>query len=109
MILNLIFHHGSALQSHPRFVDEVSILVKSGKGGDGAVSFHRERFIQFGGPDGGDGGKGGDVVIIATRRRSSLLELRGHAIWKAGNGVPGGKRNCKGASQSEKWIRMVSP
>ena len=81
-----------------RFVDEVHIVVKSGKGGDGVVSFRRERFIPFGGPDGGDGGKGGDVVIIATRRRSSLLELRGHAIWKAENGVKGGKKNCKGAS-----------
>ena len=81
-----------------RFVDEVSILVKSGKGGDGTVSFRRERFIPFGGPNGGDGGKGGDVILIATRRRSSLLELRGHAIWKADSGVSGGRNNCKGAS-----------
>ena len=81
-----------------RFVDEVRISVKSGKGGDGAVSFRRERLVPFGGPDGGDGGKGGDVVIIATNRRSSLLELRGHALWKADNGVGGGKKNCKGAS-----------
>jgi GTPase len=81
-----------------RFVDEVRILVQSGKGGDGVVSFRRERLIPFGGPDGGDGGKGGDVVLIATNRRSSLLELRGHAIWKANNGVNGGKKNCKGAS-----------
>ena len=81
-----------------RFVDEARIIVKSGKGGDGVVSFRRERFIPFGGPDGGDGGKGGDIVIIATRHRSSLLELRGHAIWKAENGTKGGKKNCKGAS-----------
>lgn len=80
-----------------RFIDEVQVHVASGKGGDGALAFRREKYVAFGGPSGGDGGRGGDVVIIATARRSTLLELRGHAIWRAADGERGGARQMTGA------------
>ena len=81
-----------------RFIDEAKIIVHSGKGGDGCSSFRRERHVPFGGPDGADGGKGGDVVFIATSQRNTLQAFRGHAIWRAKNGQQGGARNCTGAS-----------
>ena len=76
-----------------RFIDEARIQVRAGAGGDGAASFRREKFVPYGGPDGGDGGKGGDVVLVADPGRSTLSELRGKALWKAEPGVHGqGKR-----------------
>ena len=63
-----------------KFVDEASIRVEAGKGGDGCLSFRREKYIAFGGPDGGDGGRGGDIIMMATTRRSTLLELQGKTI-----------------------------
>jgi len=76
-----------------RFIDEARIQVRSGKGGDGASSFRREKYVPFGGPDGGDGGRGGDVVFVADPGRNTLSELRGKSIWKAQNGANGlGKR-----------------
>ena len=80
-----------------RFIDEATIQISSGAGGSGCSSFRREKHVPFGGPDGGNGGRGGDIVLIATTRRSSLLELRGHAIWKAKNGEPGSGNNRSGA------------
>ena len=81
-----------------KFIDEVEISVKSGKGGDGCCSFRRERYVPFGGPDGGDGGRGGDIIITATKQRNTLQEFRGHSIWKAKPGQGGGPRKCTGAS-----------
>ena len=81
-----------------KFIDEVKIHIQSGKGGDGCCSFRRERFVPFGGPDGGDGGRGGDVILLATRQKNTLQELRGRSIWKARSGQPGGPRKCTGAS-----------
>lgn len=79
-----------------RFIDEVRIHVRSGKGGDGASSFRREKYVAFGGPDGGDGGRGGDIVLVADRNRNTLVELRGHALWKAEDGVRGQGRQMYG-------------
>ena len=78
------------------FIDEVTIQVVSGKGGDGCCSFRRERYVPFGGPDGGDGGKGGSIVFIATDQRTTLRHLRGKAIWKAKSGEQGGANQCTG-------------
>lgn len=89
-----------------RFVDEARIHVLSGKGGNGSVSFRREKYVPFGGPDGGDGGRGGDVVIEGDSGRSSLLELRGHAIWKAQPGQPGSGRQMNGAGGEDVVIRV---
>jgi GTP-binding protein len=79
-----------------RFVDEAEITVKSGDGGAGCVSFGRERFLPKGGPDGGDGGKGGDVVIRATGRLYSLYDLSSRGFFKAQNGRAGGSNNRSG-------------
>ena len=79
------------------FVDVVSITAKAGDGGDGCVSFHREKFVQAGGPDGGDGGRGGDVIFEATERMHTLMDFRYHRKFTAGNGEPGsgGRRTGK--------------
>jgi GTP-binding protein len=80
-----------------RFVDEARIRVVSGSGGNGAVSFRREKYVPFGGPDGGDGGRGGDVIVTATTRRNSLMELRGRTQIVAESGERGGIRQKTGA------------
>ena len=80
-----------------RFIDEVNIVVESGKGGDGCASFLRDRHTAFGGPNGGDGGRGGDVVLIATTRENTLSSLRKRPLWRASNGRPGMSRCCAGA------------
>ena len=72
-----------------RFIDEAHIQVSSGAGGNGCRSFRREKFVAFGGPDGGDGGRGGDIVMVATTRRSTLLELKGKTIRRAQRGEHG--------------------
>ena len=78
------------------FVDEVSITVKAGRGGDGSRSFRREMFVPRGGPDGGDGGDGGDVIFTASQRLSTLLDLRYQRHYEAEDGKPGGGSNCTG-------------
>ncbi|HZL99212.1 MAG TPA: GTPase ObgE, partial [Planctomycetota bacterium] len=72
------------------FIDETEIVVSSGRGGDGAVSFRREKYIPFGGPDGGDGGRGGDVTLRATERLNTLSGLQHRRHYRAGPGRPGG-------------------
>ena len=72
-----------------KFIDEVFITVQSGDGGRGCVSFRREKFVPRGGPDGGDGGKGGDVILQSTSRRRTLYPFRFQRQFKAKNGTPG--------------------
>jgi GTPase len=81
-----------------QFVDEVKIFVASGHGGAGCVSFRREKFIPFGGPDGGDGGKGGDIVFETTAALSTLLDLRYRPHQKAERGHHGMGKNRHGAN-----------
>jgi len=78
------------------FIDEVDITVKSGKGGNGCVSFRREKYVPHGGPDGGDGGKGGDVIIKSKNNISTLSDLRHVSVYKAENGKNGSSSNKKG-------------
>jgi len=78
------------------FVDEAEIAVKSGDGGAGCISFRSERFVPKGGPDGGDGGKGGDVFFKATRRLYSLYDFSARRYFKAQNGRPGRSKNKAG-------------
>ncbi len=78
------------------FVDKVKIKCKAGNGGDGKVSFRREKFVPNGGPDGGDGGKGGDIIFRATNNLTNLIEFRFTKIYKAQNGEAGSKKNCNG-------------
>lgn len=79
-----------------KFVDEAWIKVKSGDGGHGCVSFRREKFVARGGPDGGDGGKGGDIIIQASENRRTLYRYRYNRILKAENGKPGEGRQKSG-------------
>ena len=78
------------------FVDSVNVIVRSGKGGDGAATFRREALVQFGGPDGGDGGRGGDVVLRASNHVDSLIALYFDPHLYAEDGVPGSGRKCCG-------------
>ncbi len=88
------------------FVDRARILVKAGKGGDGKLSFRRAKGLPKGGPDGGDGGKGGDVVLVADEGINTLIDFRGVYEWKAGDGEPGGSKNCTGADADDRLIRV---
>ncbi len=79
-----------------RFVDRVKIFVKGGRGGNGAVAFLREKYRPRGGPAGGDGGKGGDVVLVATSSKHTLLDFKYQRHFRAGNGEHGKGKNQKG-------------
>lgn len=81
-----------------KFLDEAKIFVKSGNGGGGCVSFRREAFVEFGGPDGGDGGKGGDVWIEAVEGLNTLIDFRYQQHFKAKTGTPGAGRDRAGKS-----------
>jgi len=78
------------------FVDHITITIKAGDGGPGASSFRREKFVPMGGPDGGDGGRGGDVVFVATPKLQTLLDLTLRRVYKAKNGIHGGKKKMFG-------------
>ncbi len=88
------------------FVDEVEIRVRSGKGGDGCVSFRREKYVPRGGPDGGDGGHGGSVILVAEAGVDSLAGLVHRKQWSAENGKPGRGAQCHGASGADTVIRV---
>jgi GTP-binding protein len=90
------------------FIDEVEIRVEAGKGGDGCVSFRREKYVPKGGPDGGDGGDGGSVILLAQEGVDSLDALAHSKLWKAENGQPGSGANCHGASGEDLTI-LVPP
>lgn len=79
-----------------KFIDEIKIKVSSGHGGPGAVSFRREAMTPRGGPDGGDGGKGGDVIFKTSRHLNSLVDLRANKHYAAQAGQPGASANCSG-------------
>ena len=88
------------------FVDEATIEVVGGKGGDGCASFRREKYVPRGGPDGGDGGRGGNVILRANRNVASLLHLVNQRVWKARNGEQGGSAQCHGASGEDLVIEV---
>ena len=76
------------------FADRAKIIIKSGKGGDGHVSFRREKYVPNGGPDGGDGGKGGDVIFLVDEGINTLADYRHRRKFAAEPGEEGGKKNC---------------
>lgn len=78
------------------FVDEAEICVRSGRGGDGCISFRREKYVPKGGPDGGDGGNGGSVYLEVDSQLSTLVDLASHHHWSAKPGQPGTGANCTG-------------
>jgi len=89
-----------------KFVDEAVITVHSGDGGGGCVSFQREKYKPRGGPDGGDGGKGGDVIIKASAARRTLYRFRFQQIYRAGNGAKGSNRNKSGRNGNDLIIEL---
>ena len=88
------------------FVDKAVIKVKAGDGGDGAVSFHREKYVAAGGPDGGDGGRGGDVVFVVDSGMSTLLDFRYKRKYFAEKGQNGGASNCTGRNAPDLIVKV---
>ena len=88
------------------FADRAKIIIRSGKGGDGHVSFRRELFVPNGGPDGGDGGKGGDVIFEVDEGLNTLFEYRHKRKFSAQDGEPGGKRHCHGGNGSDIILKV---
>ena len=89
-----------------KFIDETIILVKAGNGGSGCLSFRREKYIPFGGPDGGDGGHGGSIIIEAKDGLNTLADFRNRSKFIAPNGKTGGGRNNKGRSGEDLLIKL---
>ena len=89
-----------------RFVDEAKIIIRSGSGGQGSVSFRREKYVPRGGPDGGDGGKGGDVIMRANNNLLTLYDYRHASIQEAESGRPGGGRLCYGRAGEDKIVEV---
>ena len=88
------------------FVDVVNITAKAGDGGNGCVSFHREKYVMAGGPDGGDGGRGGDVIFEATERMHTLMDFRYHRKFTAGNGDDGSGNRKSGKNGEDVVIQV---
>jgi len=89
-----------------KFLDQAKIYVASGKGGDGCVSFRREKYIEFGGPNGGDGGKGGDVIFVTENNLNTLIDFRYQQHFKAKKGENGKGKNQTGASGGDIIIKV---
>ena len=88
------------------FVDRAPIQLKAGNGGNGCVSFHREKFVLNGGPDGGDGGVGGDIILVADHNLHTLLDFRYQSKYAAQNGEPGASTRRTGKSGENLIIRL---
>mgnify|MGYP001356236183 FL=1 len=89
-----------------KFIDETVISVKAGNGGDGCLSFRREKYIPFGGPDGGDGGNGGSVIAVAKDGLNTLADFRNKNEFRASNGERGGGKNKKGKAGEDLIIEL---
>jgi len=90
----------------PNFIDKARIYIESGKGGDGCSSFRREKFIEFGGPDGGNGGKGGDIIFIASNSINTLVDFHYKKHYKAKHGERGMGRLCFGKNADDLIIKV---
>jgi len=88
------------------FVDKARITVHAGKGGDGAVAFHREKYVAAGGPDGGDGGRGGNIVFTVDENMSTLMDFRYKRKYVAGNGANGSGKRCYGKDGDTLYIKV---
>ena len=89
-----------------KFLDQVKIYVKAGDGGSGSPSFRREKFIEFGGPDGGDGGKGGSVMLVSERNLNTLIDFRYQQHFKAEKGRDGSGKNKTGRGGEDLYLRV---
>ena len=88
------------------FADSAKVFIKSGKGGDGHVSFRRELYVPNGGPDGGDGGRGGDVIFQVDTGKNTLVDFRHVRKYVARDGEEGGKRRCHGADAADLIVKV---
>ena len=88
------------------FIDYAKIRVEAGNGGDGCVSFRREKFVSKGGPDGGDGGKGGDIVFVGDENTNTLIQFRYNKLYQAEKGINGSGKNKFGAFGKNQYIRV---
>ena len=89
-----------------KFLDQVKIYIKAGDGGHGSPSFRREKFIEYGGPDGGDGGKGGSIILRSERNLNTLIDYRFQQHHKAERGKNGSGQNCTGHSGSDLFLKV---
>ena len=89
-----------------KFLDQVKIYIKAGNGGDGSPSFRREKFIEFGGPDGGDGGKGGSIILKSEQNLNTLIDFRYQQHHKAQRGENGSGQNCSGKSGKDLILKV---
>lgn len=89
-----------------QFIDQVEVQVKAGDGGDGLVAFRREKYVPAGGPSGGNGGKGGSVIVRATERLQTLLDFRYKHLFRAENGKRGGPNNRTGANGGDLFLEV---
>lgn len=89
-----------------KFIDEALITVEAGKGGSGCVAFRREKFIPFGGPNGGDGGDGGSVILVADENINTLIDFRYTRVFQAKNGEKGMGSDCTGKSAEDLMVRV---
>ena len=89
-----------------QFIDEASIRVQAGKGGNGCLSFRREKYVELGGPDGGNGGDGGSVYLIADEALNTLIDFRYQPAYQARNGHGGGSRNKTGAGGEDIYVKV---
>ena len=89
-----------------KFLDQVKIYVKAGNGGSGSPSFRREKFVEFGGPDGGDGGKGGSVILISERNLNTLIDYRYQQHFKADRGKDGSGKNKTGKGGEDLYLKV---
>jgi GTPase len=87
-----------------KFVDEARVRVQAGNGGRGSTSFRREKFVPFGGPDGGDGGHGGSVFLRAASGINTLADFRIERTYKAAHGEPGGSNDCTGRGGTDLYV-----
>jgi GTP-binding protein len=88
------------------FVDEITCVVRGGRGGDGCMSFRREKYAEKGGPDGGDGGHGGSVIFVPSEHENTLYHLAGRALYEAGRGQPGGAADCYGRKGADLELKV---
>ncbi len=89
-----------------QFLDQAKIFLKSGNGGNGCISFRREKYVEFGGPDGGSGGKGGDIIFECCPNLNTLIDFRYKQHFKANKGEDGSGKNCNGAKGKDVTIKV---
>ena len=89
-----------------KFLDQAKVFIRSGDGGAGCISFRREKYVEFGGPDGGDGGCGGDVILRCVDGLNTLIDYRYQQHFKAGTGTHGMGKNRTGADGTDKILKV---